>query len=206
MENNSGSNSSIYRRIHCAVSTNPPFRAFRRVSSHQSTPVTADSYYPNLAAKTRVIATNTQKKPHPPQHSKNHHHEGVGIPINFDYSVPTSEGHADTAKGKVAKIGTAAAQNDHGEQQGKKQEQDINDTFSNYIQRAKFKIRSLSNIGGGQSKAASDEDNGDKKNEHHQNDKENHHQIDHFGDFIQRVKKKLRTTSNVGKTNSIKRG
>ncbi|KAK7285402.1 hypothetical protein RJT34_20172 [Clitoria ternatea] len=86
------------------------------------------------------------------------------------------------------------------EQQGKKT-LDINDTFSEYIQRAKCRIRTVSNIGGGQSNSVSNEAKGSSGNN---NRMEN--QRDHFSDFIQHAKKKIRTTSSLGKTTSLKRG
>lgn len=73
------------------------------------------------------------------------------------------------------------------------------DTFTNYIQRAKNKIRSLSTIGR-------------RHEEHHprsdvanvESNQEN--EKDKFSDFIQNAKKKLRTMSTMGKSNSFRKG
>ena len=89
----------------------------------------------------------------------------------------------------------------HFDQQGK-QSKDINDTFSEYIQRAKKKIRTMSNLGQrGQDNTAQD---------HHEshggaaNQKEHH--TDPFSDFIHHAKKKLRTTTIVGRSSSLRKG
>ncbi|XP_061358132.1 uncharacterized protein LOC133302375 [Gastrolobium bilobum] len=73
------------------------------------------------------------------------------------------------------------------------------DTFTNYIKRAKYKIRSLSNIGGReeQSNPAPDEAYGTNKKEN---------ETDQFSNFIHQAKNKLRTVSKIGKNGSFKRG
>ncbi|XP_027353107.1 uncharacterized protein LOC113863658 [Abrus precatorius] len=88
----------------------------------------------------------------------------------------------------------------HSQQEGKKT-LDINDTFTEYIQRAKYRIRTVSNVGHGKNNSVPDETNGSNGNN---NRMEN--QKDQFSDFIQRAKKKIRTTSNIGRTSSLKRG
>lgn len=74
---------------------------------------------------------------------------------------------------------------------------DINDAFSEFIEREKNRIRTMSNVGKEQNNTVLDEANSF-------NNMEN--QNDHFSDFIIHAMKKIRTTSNVGKTSSLKRG
>ncbi|KAK7336716.1 hypothetical protein VNO77_17262 [Canavalia gladiata] len=88
----------------------------------------------------------------------------------------------------------------HSEQQAKKT-LDINDTFAEYIERARYRIRTVSNVGRGQSNSVPDEAKGNNGNSNRTDN-----QKDHFADFIQHARKKIRTTSNVGKTSSLKRG
>lgn len=101
--------------------------------------------------------------------------------------------------GKDTITGPLKEQHGLGMQQGKKTVVDINDTFTEYIERARHRIRTVSNVGRGQSHSVSDETSGNKNNK-----MENH--TDQFSDFIQHSKKKMRTTSSVGKTSSSKRG
>ncbi|CAJ2633192.1 unnamed protein product [Trifolium pratense] len=83
------------------------------------------------------------------------------------------------------------------EKQGKKSTLDINDAFDD---RAKNRIRTVSNVGMGQNNHDLDETNSFSG----VNKMENLN--DHFSDFIVQAKKRIRTTSNIGKTNSFKRG
>ncbi|GAU31545.1 hypothetical protein TSUD_333210 [Trifolium subterraneum] len=87
------------------------------------------------------------------------------------------------------------------EKQGKKSTLDINDTFDEYINRAKNRIRTVSNVGKGQNNHDLDESNSFSGVNRMEN------LNDHFSDFIVQAKKRIRTTSNIGKTNnSLKRG
>jgi len=80
----------------------------------------------------------------------------------------------------------------------------VNDeTFTNFIQRAKYKIRSMTNIGHhveNRNPAASDvvNTNVDSKS------KEN--ESDQFSHFIHNTKKKLRTVTTIGKNKTFKKG
>jgi len=80
----------------------------------------------------------------------------------------------------------------------------VNDeTFTNFIQRAKYKIRSMTNIGHhveNRNPAASDvvDTNVDNKR------KEN--ESDQFSHFIHNTKKKLRTVTTIGKNKTFKKG
>ncbi|KAI3423203.1 uncharacterized protein J3R85_011159 [Psidium guajava] len=77
--------------------------------------------------------------------------------------------------------------------ESKRSGDDIEQGFSDYIKRTWLKIRSVSNVGGGKN---------------HSPAKDTRH--DHFGDYIARAKKKLRTTSSIvdrggGRSSSSKR-
>jgi hypothetical protein len=80
------------------------------------------------------------------------------------------------------------------------QNHDINNTFSDYIKRAKLKIRTVSNVGGGKNQASLQDDA-------HGHTKKKDSAKDHFSEYIHRAKMKLRTTSSFGhgKTISFKR-
>ncbi|KAB1203177.1 hypothetical protein CJ030_MR8G028451 [Morella rubra] len=70
--------------------------------------------------------------------------------------------------------------------EGEVPEQDINDTFSDYIKRVRMKmVKTVSNIGGGK-KATGQGDGRDKK------------KTDEFSEYINRAKRKIRTTSSIG--------
>lgn len=86
------------------------------------------------------------------------------------------------------------------QQHGKKPELD-DDTFTNYIKRAKYKIRSMTNIGHHEEKHNPAPDVG---NYGDNNKKEN--EGDHFSHFIQNARKKMRTVTTMRKNNSLKRG
>ena len=174
MENNTNSRSSICWKIRRALATNPAFKAIHRIKH----------FYP-----THANSPSLPLSTHFPQNRKAKNTQGEGtIPIKFDNSTPTSQVSAKVEPVRGSKVGHLKEQ-----QQGKKT-LDINDTFSEYIERAKYRIRSVSNVGRGQSKSSAVEDN---------NRLENHK--DHLSDFIQHAKK-MRTTSSVGNTGSLKRG
>lgn len=228
MENNTTSRSSICWKIRQALATNPAFRVIHHRIKHyyqEPRPATAHSNSPSL---TPNLPQNMMK-------AKNTKGEGE-IPIKFDNSIPISIPRVHVQVSKVAspQVGISAKiepepepwhvqgsrvglfkdehnngkdtitgplkeQHGLGMQQGKKTVVDINDTFTEYIERARHRIRTVSNVGRGQSHSAPDEASG--KN----NKMENHR--DQFSDFIQHSKKKMRTTtSNVGKTSTLKRG
>lgn len=111
-----------------------------------------------------------------------------------------------SAPRKLGRPSTKAEKVDLGvypEQHGKKPLYN-DDTFNNFIQRAKYKIRSMSTSGRLReeiSNPAPDVANVPTTN---QSTKDDHK--DHFSDFIQHTKKKLRTTSSFGKHGSFKRG
>lgn len=155
-----------------------------------------------------------------PRHLRgNYNGEGNGaIPIKFvDHPNPTFNGQAQV--GNVATrieperphyAAVDAAAGLKGEDKGKPaargfdqqhdNKKDVNYMFGEYIQRAREKFRTMSNIGKGQSKPAPDEAslNVAKKKDTHK---------DHISEFINRTKKKIRTTSSIrfGKNESLKR-
>jgi len=209
MENNNNSRSSICWKIRQALATNPAFKAIHRIKHYSREPRTVNTH-------------ENSPSFHFPQNRKARNTQGEGtIPIKFDNSIPTSTPTVLASSQVAAKVepepryvrgsrvgvakgedngkdttGPLKEQHGVGMQQGKKT-LDINDTFSEYIERARYRIRSVSNVGRGQSKSAPVEDSGN--NNRIQNHK------DHLSDFIQHAKK-MRTTSSVGKTSSLKRG
>lgn len=92
--------------------------------------------------------------------------------------------------GKPLKVGLVNL-----EKQGNKS-LDINDAFSEFIERTNNKVGTVSNVGKGQKNHVQDEDNSFNKIENLN---------DRFSEFIMEAKKRISTTSNVGKT-TLKRG
>nr|KYP70669.1 hypothetical protein KK1_009897 [Cajanus cajan] len=179
MENNPSSRTSICWKIRQALATNPAFRAIHRIKHH----------YREREPRPVTTHSNSPSSTHLPQNKKANTKGEGAIPIKFDNSIPiTSTQLIGTSKvapkvePEPTRVGTV-----HLEQQGKKT-LDINDTFTEYIERARYRIRTVSNVGRGQNY---DEANGGN------NKMEN--QKDH-------AKKKIGSTSNAGKTNSLKRG
>ncbi|KAE9620726.1 hypothetical protein Lal_00019371 [Lupinus albus] len=93
---------------------------------------------------------------------------------------------------------------EHSEQHGKKSlSLDSDDTFTEFIRRAKYKIRSISNIGREQSNfAPASTLEGANINVINNSNDEN--EKDQFADFIKVAKKKLKTTSRVGNNSSFR--
>lgn len=223
MENNTNSRSSICWKIRQALATNPAFRAIHRIKHHfrEPSPVTTHSNSPSLPppsthfphhmkAKTQGEGTIPINFDSPIPTSSTSMMHGkvlkvaspqVGISQVAD-KVELEPWHVQGSRVGVLK----------GEHNGKditnplKEQQmqgkkilDINDTFSEYIQRAKYRIRTVSNVDQGQSKYSAPDEARCCNNK-----MENHK--DQFSDFIQHAKKKIRTTSSVGKTSSLRRG
>ncbi|KAI9080241.1 hypothetical protein K1719_037635 [Acacia pycnantha] len=155
-----------------------------------------------------------------PRHIRgNHNGEGHGeVPIkfvdhpnhsNFDGQAQVGN-RIEPERPHYASANRAAAIK--GEERGKftaqeserqHDKKDVNYIFGEYIQRAREKLRTVSNIGKGhQNKPAQDEAGPNvvaKKKEAHK---------DQISDFINRTKKKIRTTSSIrfGKNDSLRRG
>lgn len=213
--NNSSSNSSVCTKIRHAFASSPALRAIQRISSfnQEHKHVTNGS---NSPPKANSVKTKPHQKPQTETSSE-------VIPIKFDYSTPTykqngnSSAVSSVAKGAPTHVGNsertkasakselpqaqhvpkkAVAQN--GNQHGK-ESMDINETFKEYIQRAKKKIRTVSNIGRGQNNPAAAPDH----EVHHgtTTSGKNESLEEHFQDFIHRAKKKIRATTMVGRRN-----
>jgi len=213
--NNSSSNSSVCTKIRHAFASSPALRAIQRISSfnQEHKHVTNGS---NSPPKANSVKTKTHHKAQTETSSE-------VIPIKFDYSTPTykqngnSSAVSSVAKGASTHVGNSertkvsakselpqpqhvpkktVAQN--GNQHGK-ESMDINETFKEYIQRAKKKIRTVSNIGRGQNNPAAAPDH----EGHHgtATSGKNESLEEHFQDFIHRAKKKIRATTMVGRRN-----
>jgi hypothetical protein len=114
--------------------------------------------------------------------------------------IPIQRKHS-TKPEKVVGVYTEEEQQ---QQHGNKQSQAINDeTFTKFIQKAKYKIRSMTNIGHhveNRNNLAAAQDVVDSNNK-----KEN--ERDQFSHFIQNTRKKLRTVSTMKMINkSFKKG
>ncbi|OIV99168.1 hypothetical protein TanjilG_19664 [Lupinus angustifolius] len=91
----------------------------------------------------------------------------------------------------------------HSEHGKKSTSLDSDDTFTEFIRRAKYKIRTISNIGREQSNIAPASAL-DGANINVTNNSNDENQKDQFGDFIKVAKKKLKTTSRVGNNSSFR--
>ncbi|OIW12688.1 hypothetical protein TanjilG_24621 [Lupinus angustifolius] len=200
MEKNNNSNSFMCRKIRQAFSNNLAVRAIRRISSYphqEPKPVTTDT---NSSASLSPINTAIQTNPPLPKHHNSNTEYSGASPINFDYTTMQNGNSVASSVHGYSEITTKdAAEGDDvffkGEQKVKKS-MDINDTFNEYIKRAKIKIRTVSNIGRGQNNNTSPE----HETNHGTNKKEN--QKDQFSEFIHHAKKRFRTTTIVRKSGS----
>ena len=207
MEKNNTSSSSICSKIRQGLASYPAFRAIHRINQYnRSEPkpvtITTHSSFPSPPPN-KHTAKNTAIRANPPlpQHVKvNTEGEGA-IPINFDYSTPSSSMGNGNSSSSISKVhgqsskvaepqynvprqgkpptkvefvgfptnkGTAPGplkeQDGLGvqhpeQQQGTKTVLDINDIFTEYIQRANYRIR---NVVRDQGNSAADEANGTK--------------------------------------------
>lgn len=141
------------------------------------------------------------------QANPDHHNGHISHP-QHDHAHKANDDHnqnkiADNHQGANAKQasdkGQHHASQPHGKQGGQKS--GITDErFSDYISRAKFKIRAMTmNVGGGNKHNAS------YSKEDEQNDtKHEDHSKDAFSDYIKRVKLKIRKTTSIAGTKSFK--
>ncbi|CAL0316173.1 unnamed protein product [Lupinus luteus] len=213
MEKNNNSDTFMCRKIRQAFSSNLAVRAIRRISSHphqEPKPVITDT---NSSSSLSPINTAIQTKPPLPKHHKSHTESSGTNPVNFDYTTPltTTMQNGNSVASSVhgySEITTKDAaegdgvlfkgeQQQHSEQKVKKP-MDINDTFNEYIKRAKIKIRTVSNIGRGQNK--NNIPSPEHEANHGSNKKEN--QKDQFSEFIHHAKKRFRTKTIVRKSGS----
>lgn len=84
------------------------------------------------------------------------------------------------------------------EQHGSNKPQVNDETFTNFIQRAKYKIRSMTNIGHHVESRNPTQDVANNVVESKESDQ--------FSHFIQNTRRKLRTVSTMGKNKSFKKG
>lgn len=234
MEKNNTPSFSICRKIRQAFASNPSFQAIHRIKQYYREPksvvaVNTHSNSPKIShlPPQHHTKVNTQqgegeipiKFDYSTPESKKNGNSKVSMTQGQASKVASPQVGTSETRGKVAakveplpqhvprqgKHGIGVLQ--HSEQQGKKS-LDFNDTMAEYIQRAKYRIRTVSNVGQGQSNySASHEANGygnGRSATTAANKVEVHR--DQFQDFIEKTKKKIRTTSNVGKTSSFKRG
>ncbi|KAE9611502.1 hypothetical protein Lalb_Chr06g0163141 [Lupinus albus] len=213
MEKNNNSNTFMCRKIRHAFSSNLAVRAIRGISSYphqEPKPVT----HTNSSSSLSPFNTAIQTKPPLPKHHKSNTECSGPSPDNFDYTTPltTTMQNENSVASSVHGYSEITTKDDaegedvlfkgeqqHSEQKVKKS-MDINDTFNEYIKRAKIKIRTVSNIGRGQNNNPSPE----HEASHGTNKMEN--QKDQFSDFIHHAKKRFRTKTIVGKSGSMKRG
>lgn len=110
------------------------------------------------------------------------------LPIQSSNSTPLKKVASGMQEKPKLKKQMAAAEV---EEKHHVQNHDINNTFSDYIKRAKMKIRTVSNVGGGKNHASLQDDA-------HDHTKKKDTAKDHFSEYIHRAKMKLRTTSSIG--------
>ncbi|XP_019455245.1 PREDICTED: probable WRKY transcription factor protein 1 isoform X2 [Lupinus angustifolius] len=180
---------SICRKFREALTTN--FHGIKQYF-YQREPRSVIITTPHSNFETSLVTTHLTKNTHEDDNPE----RGGAIPIMFDYT--------NTPRTTMSHIGIIISEREdngvqHSEQQVKRKSIDINDTFTEYIQRAKGHNNS-NNVGKGHNNATTTINNMEK-NHNNQNDQ--------FSDFIQHAKNKLRTTSNIGNTTtttSFKRG
>lgn len=190
MEKNKNSSPSMCTKFRQAIASNPAVRAIQHISSFN---------------QEHKVTNGHSNSPSSPPHHKVHKEPsslGGAIPINFNYTPPIENGNSKGATSthvgnseRTTKVGVM--QHDH-----EKESMDINDTFKEFIVRAKNKIRTISFIGRGQSNypaAAPDHE------EVHRGTATTEKNEDPFKDYILRAKKKIRTTTTVGQTGSLRR-
>lgn len=229
MEKNNNSDTSVCRKIRQALSSNPALRAIQRVSSFNQQPK------PITTGSNSTPPTKTKPSHPPPHHKPYHTELTSGaIPIKFDHSTPTTENENSStissvaAKGASTHVGNSEratkvtargepqqphhvpmrygvhSEKQQQQQQGEKS-MDINDTFKEFIQRAKEKIRTVSNVGtrgGHQSNPAAAPDH---HHEVHRGTSKNENHMEQISDFINRAKKRIRATTTARKTGSLRR-
>uniref|UniRef100_A0A6N2MCA7 Uncharacterized protein n=1 Tax=Salix viminalis TaxID=40686 RepID=A0A6N2MCA7_SALVM len=178
MEKNSNSNSNsrccpkvVCGKIYKAVTVSPAFKAIRRISSRPQDPSPTSR------------APNSPPPPPPPQKQQK------TVPVNYDFS---SQSIPANGKSKPAtplppipnttqvanRPKFESPQRNELEEGSDKQGTHIEERFADYINRARIKIRSLSNAGHEKQHASPGKDK--------------------FTEYINRAKVKLRTTSSIG--------
>ncbi|EEF37648.1 conserved hypothetical protein [Ricinus communis] len=187
------------------VTVTPAFQTIRRIS-HRLQPPRYASPSPSSPS---TYTTAIQSKPPADSSSKNRKSKetaGIMVPINFEYSIQpplgntqvAKTGHKNEAEATATKRIPAQVITEEGGRSGAH----IEERVTEYINRAKSRIRRTisSNHPGEGKKAPSGGNNKLTDNAAAAPGK------DKFTDYIERTKKKLRTTSSmgVGKRNSSK--
>ncbi|MED6138235.1 hypothetical protein PIB30_072322 [Stylosanthes scabra] len=224
--NTSNSNPSVCNKIRQAIASNPAIRIINRISSYNQEPKHAklgsiSTSSPSSSQSSSPSPNKTpiqiRTKPHilQQQHEKGNHKEASPrtIPIKSDHSTPKSSPpfvatNLQSATQEYDHFHHHNHHHHHGmhqDQQGKKSMMNIDETFSEYIQRAKKKIRTMSNIGRGHNNTSEDHEFHGGGSGGGANEKDHQHR-DQFSEFINRAKKKIRTTTIVGKSNSLRKG
>jgi ribosomal protein L12E/L44/L45/RPP1/RPP2 len=195
MENNQDSqkSSGVCEKIHHAFSFHPNNNntKIRRVSHSQEDPRPRPAASLPLHNHVGKPADHVQTKhPNSPKVDKflGADHQ---IPIKLDYSSPKVASEVEEKQRHVVKVVEPHVQ----KEAGKQPSQDINDTFSDYIKRAKMKIRTVSNAGGGKNIASQQDD---IARDHHHDTKQRDTSNDQFSEYINRAKMKIRAVSNAG--------
>ncbi|XVF72483.1 hypothetical protein PTKIN_Ptkin12aG0124700 [Pterospermum kingtungense] len=170
------------------------FGPIRRISSHQQTPSPV-KYVPNPTVPNADPPIIKTKLTSPVQPLKPTSKEGSEIPIKFDYtstrrSNPQPTGHLVQSAGMrivpgKSKPNYAERSGGKSQDQGKRAKQQYGDTFSEYINRTRKRIMShdQDNV-----------ENGPKVVRHDHGVIGKDH---HFSDYIDKTKRKIRTTSSI---------
>lgn len=206
----------VCQKIFSAITVSPAFRTVRRATHFPQEPTAASaarSMYPPQPQpkKSAESAPVVIRIPITSEKTEKTVGKGCGDQANSKVTAkiepekrPTHHGLVHKYKEELAKATHSKVEEDKHEAQaqarnieGKRQGRlDINDKFSEYINRAKIKMRTMS------SKKIAESDDGDYDR------KERERGNDHFSDYIQRAKNKFRSTpSNLGgrKNASFKR-
>ncbi|KAJ8898692.1 hypothetical protein K2173_004726 [Erythroxylum novogranatense] len=216
------------RELYKAI-VSPAVRAIRSISTHTASP-TPPVKAIDTQSKLEFKQTNTMQQDQVHNTLRNNDEAEV-VPINFDYSIQptatekpksaaTQHNSKTVASNKYPEATvTVGRSSGHGrniansnmepshvnKQEGKKTGIHIEDKFTDFINRAKMKLRTTSNVGDGCN--ASGEDHNGSEDHVNASGKDNDAPgKDKFSEYINRAKKKLRTTSSigVGKYNSFK--
>ncbi|KAJ6680270.1 hypothetical protein OIU79_019890 [Salix purpurea] len=198
---NRNSNSSCCPKVVCgkiykAVTVSPAFKAIRRISSRPQDP-SPTSRAPNYPPppppprSKKIIDIQPQTySPKTKRHGTPRDREAAEtVPVNYDFS---SQSIPENGKSKPAtplppipnttlvanRPKFESPQRNELEEGSDKQGTHIEERFADYINRARIKIRSLSNAGHEKQHASPGKDK--------------------FTDYINRAKVKLRTTSSIG--------
>lgn len=194
----------VCEKIYKAVTVCPAFQAIRNISHRRQTSRPA-SPAPNSSLPTLPLKTiDIESKPDPPRPPKSIEAADL-VPISFDYSIqapphekpkpatrpvpiemdgqvasktkPEATTPTNQSPGKVNQTNPKVEPPHINKEEGKKLATHIEDTFTDYINRAKIKIRTMSHV----------------RHDHKKTSGK-----DKFSDYIDRAGVKIRTTSSIG--------